>query len=300
MSDPTLFRRAAKIVVGTTDISGLDVAFNVKKTLNPNEPNTCDLKVWNLSPDTRKTIESGATGRQSAVKLSKAQRLAGFTSGLSSVTVVPVLIEAGYVNQTSQIFLGELRTAGTITDGADLVTELTTGDGDQAIVNSRLNVSMGPGTLPETAMRKLVAALGIGEGNLAKAVQLLKTTGSAQLFVKGAVLKGSAADHMTDLCRGAGLEWSIQDGQLQVLSVGQPLDGQAVSVTPNTGMIGSPTVDTKGILNVTTLIIPSIRPGVKIAMNSRSVKGGYRVISCEYTGDTMGNEWYCKIEADRY
>lgn len=297
---PNLFGRAAQIVVGTTDISGLDVAFDVKKTLAV-EPNTCDLKIWNLGPDIRKTLEAGTAGRIAAVKLSKAQRISGFSaSNLQNVTILPVSISAGYVGALSQIFLGELRASQTITDGADLVSELTTGDGDQAIQNARLSVSMGPGTTPDVAMRKLLAGLGVGQGNLAKALQLLQTAGVAQMYVKGAILKGAAADMMTDLCRSAGLEWSIQDGQLQVLSLGQPLAGNAVEVSPDTGMIGSPTVDTKGILNVTTLIIPMIKPGVKISVDSRSVKGGFRVISCNYVGDTMGNEWYCKIEASRY
>ncbi len=298
--DLALFGRAAQIVVGTTDISGLDVAFDVKKSLAL-EPNTCDLKIWNLSPDTRKMIEAGSSGRTAAVKLSKAQRIAGFpASNLQKVTVVPVSISAGYVGGMSQVFLGELRAAQTVTEGADLVTELCTGDSDQALINSRISAPLGPGTTPDVGMRKILSALGIGQGNLTSALKALQTAGVAQMFNKGAALKGRAANMMSNLCKSAGLEWSVQDGQLQVLPLGQPLAGVPVSVSPDTGMIGSPTVDTKGILNVTTLIIPSIKPGVRISVSARSVKGNFRVISCNYVGDTMGNEWFCKIEASKF
>jgi hypothetical protein len=152
-------------------------------------------------------------------------------------------------------------------------------------------------------MRTLLQALGIGTGNLPKALNLLNSQGSAQLYANGAVIKGLAADHMTDLVRSAGLEWSIQDGQLQVLNVGQPLAGQAVLVSEGSGMIGSPTIDTKGVLSFTMLMVPNIKPGVPVAIQAELTQGqqqGYRVIACEYTGDTMGTEWYIKAEATRY
>lgn len=284
----TLFQRDWRVVADTLDVSGMDVAFTVKKTLKP-QPNTCDLRIWNLSPNSRKQLEQ------------MSQPSVGITSTPGTNTKkVPVKIEAGYVGTgRAQIWLGELRAAQTTTDGPDMVTELSTGDGDQAAA-ARLNVSIGAGTGADIAMTKLLKVLGVGQGNLPKAVNLLKSAGMAQFAVKGFCLKGPAVDQMTDLCRSAGLEWSIQDGQLQVLSLGQPLDGQAIRIAPDAGMIGSPTVDTKGILNVTTLMIPKIKPGVKISMDSQTVKGGYRVISCEYTGDTYGNEWYIKIEADKY
>src|SRR6185312_912213 len=98
------------------------------------------------------------------------------------------------------------------------------------------------------------------------------------------------------------LEWSIQEGQLQVTSLGQPLDGQAILVSAASGMVETPTVDTKGVLSCTTFMIPGIRPGVKIAVDSESISGGFRVISCEYEGQTFGEDspWYIRIEAKRY
>jgi hypothetical protein len=145
-------------------------------------------------------------------------------------------------------------------------------------------------------------ALGIGTGNLPKALNLLNTQGAAQLYANGAVIKGLAADHMTDLMRSAGLEWSIQDGQLQVLNVGQPLAGQAILISESSGMVGSPSVDTKGVLAFTTLMIPGIKPGIPVSVQTETpnTSGGYRIISVEYKGDTMGQEWYCVCEAQKY
>ncbi len=296
-----LWQKDWRVVVGTKDISGLDIQFRVKKSLKQ-EPNTCDLRIWGLSPDTRKMLEQGTDGRVVANKLSNKQALAGFTANVQTQTVVPVALEAGYKGGRSQIFLGEMRSAQTVTDGPNVITEMTTGDSDKAILGARLSVSLGPGASVSTALQKLLAAMGVGQGNLPKVLNLLNTTGTAKMYTKGAVLKGSAADRLTDITRSAGLEWSVQDGELQILQLGQPLDGEAVLISENTGMVGSPSCDTKGVLTVTTLMIPNIRPGVKIAMQSRSVNGGFRVISCMYEGDTSekSNEWLIKCECQRY
>ncbi len=292
---PELRQRYCRVTVGTLalqgqDGTGLDVKFKIKKTTKP-EPNTCDLDIYNLSEAHRKALETSTT-------TSKSPASPPGTGGV----VVPVRIDAGYKNTVAQVWLGELRSAQTNHNGTDQITNLTTGDGDKAVARQRINVSIGPGTTSATAMRTLLSALGIGQGNLPKALSLLNRSGLAQIYSKGAVLKGLAADHMTDLCRSAGLEWSIQEGQLQVTTLGQPLDGQAIRVAEDAGMVESPTVDTKGVLSVTTLMIAGIRPGVKLALDTESIKGGYRVISVEYEGQTFGADspWYCRIEAQKY
>ena len=290
-----LRQRIVHVTVGTlllegTDGTGLDVEFKVKKTLKP-EPNTCDLHIYNLNEAHRKQLEQSSIPTQSPA-----------TPAGTGGQVVPVKIEAGYADAVSQVWLGELRSSQTSHTGTENITFLTTGDGDKAVIRQRVNVSIGAGTTSATAMRTLLKALGIGQGNLPRALALLNGSGVAQIYSKGALLKGLAADHMTDLCRSAGLEWSVQEGQLQVTTLGQPLDGQAILIDAAHGMIEAPTVDTKGILSVTSLMIPGIRPGVKIDVESTTLKGGYRVISCEYEGRTFGENspWYIRIEAQKY
>jgi len=38
-------------------------------------------------------------------------------------------------------------------------------------------------------------------------------------------------DELNDLCRSAGIEWSIQDGHLQFLDLNQPTDALAVKLS---------------------------------------------------------------------
>ena len=59
-----LFDRSATITVGTVQIDnvgqqiGLDIWASVRRSLRPKESNTCDLRIWSLSEDSRKAIES--------------------------------------------------------------------------------------------------------------------------------------------------------------------------------------------------------------------------------------------------
>lgn len=289
-----ILNRSSTITVGTTQIQnigqqrGLDVEFEVKSTLKPKEPNTCDLKIWNLSEGTRKAIEQAS------------QPLKGITAPpKGTAKVVPVQIVAGYLGHTSTIFLGEMRSAQTVTDGPNLVTELNTGDGDDALVLQRINVALPAGTTASKAIQALLGQMGCGLGNLMSSnVQGALAASSA--FQGGAVLKGNAADRIANLCASVGLEFSLQGGQAQFLPLGQPLGGQAYKLSPSTGLVGSPTVDTKGVLSCVAFILPGLVCGGPIDLDSENAQGLYRIVSITYKGATAGAEWYAQIEALRY
>ncbi len=293
-SSSLLFGKACTIQVGSILIvagqgTGLDVDFTVHRgvkvtagSVKP-QPNTCDLKICNLSPSHRKELEASTVPGKGTKK-------------------VPVQISAGYKARSSVIFSGELRAAHSVPTGdGTIVTELTTGDGDDALTQARLSIALGPGTTATQGVKAILAGLGVGEGNLSSAIKRLQQQAlAAQLFSRGVVLKGSAAELMTDFCRSVGLDWSIQNGSLQLTALGQPVQGQAILIDADHGLIGSPTVDTKGILSLETEMIPDVFPGVALSMNATNVKGGYRVISVETHGDTDGEDWGHKIEAARY
>lgn len=295
IDDPSLlFGRRATVQVGDLLIdagggTGLDVDFTarrgvkVSKGATKPQPNTCDLSIFNLNADHRKQIEQPTTPGAAKAK-------------------VPVVVSAGYRGRQTVIFSGELRAGHSLRNGSTWVTELTTGDGDDALTQTRLSIALSKGSTAEHGIRQILGALGVGEGNLSAGVTRLKEQAlAAQLFSRGVVLKGAAAELMTHFCRSVGLEWSIQGGALQLTAIGQPLGGQAIVVDAEHGMLGAPTVDTKGILSVKTEMLPDIAPGVAIAVNALEFTGGFRVLSVETHGDTRaGGEWGHAIEAARY
>lgn len=290
---PKLFGRKARIVVGTSATEGIDVSqhrcsFEVTKTLKP-LPNSCTLKIYNLSQDQRGQIAKLAPPTASG-------------NANSALAGVPVLIEAGYVTtDLAQIFLGDLRVAYSAKEGAnDWVTTIESGTNEKAIKTARVNVTIGPKAGADTALRAIVKALGVGDGNVAGTVAKLKSAGVARMLTNGLVLSGQASFHMTNFCKSAGLEWSIQDGALQILDKDKALSTFAVLLSPDTGLLESPSVDHMGLMSAKCLLNPNIRPGTLVTIDSQQVKGTYRVVKCKYEGDTYDDPWWIMLEGKRY
>lgn len=304
------YRRYCVVTVGTIQIRnvgmerGLDVEFEIKTSTTGKEPNTCDLKIYNLSP----------ASRQAIAQASEITTSIAAPAGTKS-KIVPVQIDAGYVGHFSTIFLGEMR-SGQVSrpDGTDILLELNSGDADQALALARVNQNLPAGSTASSAIQTILKAMGCGVGNLNSATvqQLLK---GAKVYQRGVHMKGNAADYLDDLCVSCGLEFSIQGGQAQFLPLGQPLQGEAYLLSAgdsttgavnseeaasNTGLIGTPAEDTKGVLSATSLILPGLRCGGPVQVESVEANGLYKITSLVHKGQTGGNDWYCQIEGLRY
>ncbi len=279
----TLYRRKAVVRVGTLEIEttvadsgvvGLDVSFSVERTLR-HEPNTCELQIFNLTADRRAELQQ--------------LRSAGVT------------IEAGYEQNVSVIFAGDLREARTVRDGPDLVTEIEAGDGEKAHRTARVNTSAPQnGSIVDT-IRSVTDSFGIQRGNVDSALTVvgLETGGSqtsTRQFRGGAVVSGRSSTELSRLLDSVGYEYSIQNGVFQVLPRGQTISQDALLLTPETGLLGSPTRSSDGILSATSLIIPDLFPGRKVRFESPETEGFFRVETAKYTGDTSNQEWFIEME----
>lgn len=286
-----LFRRVVNVVVGpktqgastalsaieqgnAVDVSALDCTFRVRKNLKQ-EPNKCELDIYNLSDSSRRLLE---TPNKLVLRL-----------------------EAGYPDAISQLYLGEVRAAQSIKDGPDIITHIESGDSEKEMQSAHINLSIGPKVPADVALTAIARSLGVGLGNVQKAAAKLRSKGSAP-FGQGSLVFGSATRALDDFCRSADLEWSVQDGVLQILDRGKALEGSAVLLSPSTGLVGSPSVDHKGVVSFTALIQPDLHPGKKVTFDSQSVKAGqgYRIQECEYSGDSSGSEWYVSGKAVKY
>ncbi len=270
-----LFNRKYELIVGTKNLSDLDFEFEVKKTLKP-EPNTGEIKIYNLSEKTRGEIFAAKK--------------------------VPVSLSAGYEGFLNQVFIGELRTVISQRIGPDILTELSTGDKEDA-VKARLHLTLGAKTAPATALDAIVRALGVKEGNLAEVKAKLALTGKTFLGHGGA-LSGYATRMLDDFCRSADLEWSIQNGAIQILDRDKPLARQAILLSSATGLVGTPSVDSSGkglgIVSCRSLIVPDLHPGRLVILKSESVNGGYKIQEVEYKGSTFGDDWYADLKLKKY
>jgi hypothetical protein len=263
-----LFNRRAVLQVAGLDLSELRLAFDVTKDLR-GRPNKAAITVYNLSPDTRRLISDAKDRR--------------------------VVLLAGYeTEQPHAIFVGALSRAEHKREGASWVTKISGDDGISRV--SRVSASFGRGSAVDRVLKDVVSQItksGIGPGNTNRVAATLKNRaiGSAGLAVSG-----SADVALDGLLESLGLEWSVQDLQLQILERGKPRQTRAVVVSPDTGLVGVPEALEKQRVRAKSLLSPGLDPGLVIRLESRDLQGFYRVDSARYAGDTESQPWYATLE----
>lgn len=265
-----LWGRAWRVTLGDVQSSEIDLKFKVTRSLTP-RPGTCELEVYNLSEPHR--TAAAAAARRTFVQ-----------------------VEAGYIEGMALLFRGNARRIWTLRDGSNWITKVEAGDGEFAIRTQRAARAFGPDTAVEDVVRYCADAMGVGTGNAAETLRGAGLDRVGSVFPRGATLHGSTARELVALLRAAGLEWSVQDGVLQVLPRGGALDRQAIVLGPSTGLVGSPERGQHGVVKAKALLIPDLVPGRKVRLDSAIVAGVFTVTKAEYSGQTDGTEWYADLE----
>lgn len=273
MPDGPLSKRKLSVQIDTILIEGvqspgLRVAVKACKTLKP-EPNKCEVVVYNLNPAHRASLTK---------------------------TARPVVtVTAGYEGQTTQIFLGQALHVKHERRGADIVTTVTTNDSGDKIQSARVHKSFGPGVKTGEVLKELAKATGVKLGNLTEAVKKLNAA-RPSVYVDGCVLDGHAPHYLNEMCKSAGLEWSVQDGALQILDLGKALSARAI-VLDESLLIGTPSISSKNVAEFVTFIQGDILPGRQVQIKHPFVDLAARIEKCEYALDSYSDDWYVSGEA---
>lgn len=280
------------------EFSGLDIEFDVKKSLRP-EPNTCSLTVFGLSDASRRSVEQLNIYDPKKVKgASKTATIGEVKTKLpTSVARAPkpgkirVEIEAGYKEARSLIWRGDLRRGITHYDGPEIRLEIEGEDGGRTLLQSRVNQTFPPGTRVLDVVKECAGALGIGLGNI-RAVES-KLNG---VYTHGTSISGQASELLAGILRRAGVNYSVQNGVLQFRELGKGLVTRGLLLNQHTGLIGRPERDATGAIMATTLLIPDVAPGAYVQLDSRDFKGTYFIKSVNSRGQSAGNDWYHVLE----
>jgi len=262
------------LLIASRDTVGVDqpvlrMSFVINKSQDKN-PNKATLKIWNLSETSRGDLQ-------------EQDRLI-------------VTISAGYRGLLTQIFFGDMRYANSERQGADWVTVIEAGDGAKQYRSARINKSFSAGTLVTDALKASVKALGVGDGNLNQVISAGSKRALKQ-FQNGTVLSGRASDQVDNIVRSMGYEWSVQDGQFQALATDETTQDDAIVLSPDSGLIGSPTAGDKGVVKARSLLQGDLFPGRKVQIDSRLIQGAFfKVEKAKHTGDTWGSSWFTDLE----
>jgi hypothetical protein len=172
-----------------------------------------------------------------------------------------------------------------------------TSDAARRARKARLVRSFAPGASVGDVLGAAAKAMGVRLGNTAQRTVSAKIAGTqATKFFNGYALAGAIDEELDRLARSCGLEWSIQDDELQFLDFGEPLAQLAVLLTPDTGLLGSPEPGNKGITEVRCLLIPDLYPGRRVDVQSEHIRGVHRVETTKHVGSTFADDWYVDLQ----
>lgn len=181
--------------------------------------------------------------------------------------------------QPSTIFYGELRKRGIKTSikHPNQVTTLEATDGQRIMQEGYFSGSYPAGTTVTQIRTDALAA---------NAVALGYACPLPERVYQGAVAFADTLPNVLDeLYAGQPVSWSIQGGRFELLHDDLPRPGNALVISAQTCMIGSPERTDKGV-KVKISQLGVARPGQPIAIQSRLVSGTYRVTKAVANWDT--------------
>jgi hypothetical protein len=257
-------------------VTDLRMAFKIEKKLQKN-PNTAELVIYNLAPHTRALIEKKP---------------------------LHVRIDAGYGDTIHRLWVGDMTFSSSRFEGVDWITQIEIANGERAFNYARCNRSFkksqgGAGTNVLEVVNEIAKTMEMGVSIRSD----IKAELSGSELKQALSIRGPAHKNLDKVLTAKGLEWSIQDGQIQILRPEQLRSDQAHLVNQSTGMIGTPEYNApkkpgaKAVLKVKMLLHAGLVPGQKIKVESESISGVFRLEAVTHSGDTFTNEFFSDIEA---
>lgn len=298
MSSPSTlqFRREATVIVGDSAAGaglavteGLRVKFEVTKTIG-RQPNTALIQIYNLTQANEAKIKGEFD---------------------------EVILNAGYVDASLLVFAGSIRHTSQYRDGNDHITEIDAGDGDSDLRNTIINTTLRAGTSTSQALDHIISKF----AKTKKGHVVVSDTNR----IRGKVISGLPGPLLDRIAAENNAHWSIQDGTLVMVPVTSTLPTEAIVLRSDTGLLGAPEVNDKGI-KAKCLLNPRLAVNGKVQIDNNDLKlqiakqkanvpgakqkktkkaagqiarldpdGVYKIYKLVHKGDTRGQDWTTEV-----
>lgn len=251
----------------------LRLAFKVERNLE-SKANKAEAQIFNLGEDSR---------------------------GQSQLEKPSFVIEAGYRDTFAQIFQGTAVEIRNTRESTGFVTTVKAADGFKA-TRARVSVSLSPGLTAGDAMEQIIKSMKVAG---AKAIAKAKAgdfTGGIKTLWNGLTMSGNARDEMDKLARTYGFDWSIQNGEIQILLPTETTGESAIVLGPLTGLLTSPirVIDEKRpgavLARAQALLHPKISPGRIVQLESEEISGQFKTEKVTHVGDTATTAWFSQFD----
>lgn len=252
----------------------IKIEFDVAKTISSDQ-NSALIKIWNLSEGHR-----NALGKE----LDNIELEAGYTP-------------PGGADTTGIIFKGQIRDWEHRRDDENIVTFLSTGEGDKAFRKATITKSYKAGTEVKEVVEDIYKELekeGVDRGEWKFPEDIPK-------FKRPYAAVGPAKREMDTLSHGHHFYWSVQNGTMEIIP-GDGKVGMVVVLSKDSGLVGTPTITDNGVRAI-ALLNPEIRPNRPVRIISQTLEmnaqdGEYRVSEARYSGDNRDGDFYVAITGE--
>ena len=206
-----------------------------------------------------------------------------------------ITVEAGYVGLVGQIFVGqiqEIRRVRKVDGEIARITRIELGDFARRVTDPQRGRGLGGVTARSyngaVPLRRIVTDLISDAGLRAGPLDVIP----ASAMVTDFVWTGRSTDALTVLLRRINAGWYEDAGQVRVRNQTTSATAGALRflVTPDTGLIGTPTPTDDGV-EMSMLLNPAIVRGGEIRVESDLLTGDFGVVTVEHQADNWGDRF---------
>ncbi len=294
------FDRVYSLVIGEggkqgVEITNLRMTFSVYKDDTKN-PNRSTIQIYNLSPTTRSALEKPD---------------------------VRCVFKAGYAEENGpiEVYQGDVTFVFSKYDKSNVITEIELGEGAKAIRDAMITLGYTAGVTSTKVLQDIAAKM--------KMSITIPNDAPVRTWQNGLSFHGTARSGLDKVTSATGLSWSVQGGGLQVIRAGGNTNRTVFDLGSDSGLIGHVERVRKGsqeivedlsdakkkaaaekarsrqIVSTTheedgwkvrSLLLPSLLPGDRVKLSSRSVEGVFTIKDLRHFGDTHGGDWMTELK----
>lgn len=266
MTSYKLWKRRLHVEInGRTIPSDLTVEFKINFSEKP-DVDTGDIKIYNLSKQTVRSIKEGSVIR----------------------------VSAGYMTTYGNIFYGQVLSATTSWSGPDKITEITLGDVNQDYRKMRYSKSFAPGITNDEVIAHLITRSGLGIGDL--------DTVKNPVYKNGLQVNGRIYDSIQKYARVSGSKFYINNMRAYVRPRNKS-NGVGFLLNKDTGLVDIPepieTEIDEVVYNgykIKSLLNHNIGVDNVVRIESKTANGEFRVSSGAHEGGNNENSYYTTME----
>ena len=248
--------------------TALRISFDVEKS-KEESPNNGKVKIWNLSNDNLRILESKDCIAE---------------------------LKAGYDGNNALVILGSITSCITTMDNSDRMTELEVVDGRIQMRDCYISISLNGKVNGKAIYEQIAQSMGIPV--------IFAEKMEFKDYPNGFSYVGTAKKGLDNISIYCGHTWSMQNQILQVVMKGMPVSSKSYLLSDDTGLISIPKRisldggdgESKTGWEADYFLNAAIGINDIVQLQSNSINGYCQIDNIKISGDNFNGDWKCTAQ----